>query len=300
MQRPNFFIIGAPKCGTSTLINELRWHPHIYAPLSYEPQWFSTDFSAIVDHDEQSYMNLFAGVQDKHIAIGEKSVIYMYSKVAIDNILAFNPESRFIVMLRNPVDLVYSWHSQLYYTFIEDVEGFKDAWALQEGRLRGEHIGPRCPVPFALQYREIGSLGKYLQRAQEKIPAGRLQVIFMEDFHADPEKVYRETLEFLGVPYAPRADVRKLNVNKRHRWRWLGLLLAHDTNTWGSRLIKRIDGLPLIRRFHLKYRLHEFNKVIYKREPLDPEFRKQLLAEFRDDIKLLAELTGRDLDHWLK
>jgi len=299
MQRPNFFIIGAPKCGTSTLINELRWHPHIYAPLSYEPQWFSTDFSAILDHSEQSYMNLFAGVEDKHIAIGEKSVIYMYSQVAVDNILAFNPDSRFIVMLRNPVDLVYSWHSQLYYTFIEHIESFEEAWALQESRQRGENIGERCPVPFALQYREIGSLGKYLQRVQQKVSADRLKIIFMEDFHADPEKVYRETLEFLGVPYAPRADVRKLNVNKRHRWRWLGMMLAHDTKSIGNSLIKRLDRLPLLRKFNVKYRLHEFNKVEYKREPLNGEFRKQLQAEFSDDIKLLAELTGRDLSHWL-
>jgi hypothetical protein len=121
----------------------------------------------------------------------------------------------------------------------------------------------------------------------------------MEDFHADPEKVYRETLEFLGVPYAPRADVRKLNVNKRHRWRWLGMMLAHDTKSIGNSLIKRLDRLPLLRKFNVKYRLHEFNKVEYKREPLNGEFRKQLQAEFSDDIKLLAELTGRDLSHWL-
>lgn len=300
MQRPNFFIIGAPKCGTSTLINELRWHPNVYVPLDFEPQWFSTDFSEILDHDEASYLRLFGGVQDKHTAIGEKSVIYMYSRVAIDNILKFNPESRFIIMLRNPVDLVYSWHSQLYYSFIEYVEDFKDAWELQESRQRGENIGDRCPVPFALQYREIGSLGKYLHRALEKIPPDRLHVIFMEDFHADPENTYRKTLDFLQVPYAPRADTRRLNANKRHRYRWLGVLLAHDTNTRASRLIKRIDRLPLIRKLQIKHRLHEFNKIEYKREPLSPDFRRKLQDEFADDIRLLEKLTNRDLSHWLQ
>jgi len=300
MEKPNFFIIGAPKCGTSTLINELRWHPQIYVPLDFEPQWFSSDFNSVVDHDEASYMRLFAGVTEQNKAIGEKSVIYMYSEVAIDNILQFNPDSRFIVMLRNPVDLVYSWHSQLYYSFIEDEENFTKAWELQDSRRRGKNIGPRCPVPFALQYKEIGSLGKYLQRALAKIPRDKLHVIFMEDYHADPEKTYVETLDFLDVAFAPRADKRRLNSNKRHRYRWLGILLAHDTNSLPSRWLKKFDQLPLIKKLRIKQKLHQFNKIEYQRSPLPVELKKRLQLEFKDDIQLLTELTGRDLSHWLQ
>jgi hypothetical protein len=48
-EKPNFFIIGAPKCGTSSLNNTLRWHPNIDVPLEYEPQYFCTDFQSIAD-----------------------------------------------------------------------------------------------------------------------------------------------------------------------------------------------------------------------------------------------------------
>ena len=122
----------------------------------------------------------------------------------------------------------------------------------------------------------------------------------MEDFHADADAVYRECLNFLGVPYEPRRDPRKLNSNKRHRIRWLGEMLAHDTNSRGSRAIDRLVKLPVLRNYPVKYWMHEFNKVEYKRKPLDPKLRQELINEFHDDIEMLSKLTGRDLSHWLQ
>ena len=300
MKRPNFFIIGAPKCGTSSLANTLRWHPNIYVPLAYEPQYFCTDFQSIADFTPESYLRLFDGVTEQHQAVGEKSVIYLYSDVAVDNILEFEPNARLILMLRNPVDLVYSWHSQLYYSFLENIGDFRTAWDMQTVRQQGKNIPQRCPVPFALQYREIGRLGKYTARLLAKAPREQVKIIFMEDVHADIEKTYSETLDFLKVDYAPRRDPRKLNSNKRHRSRWLGSHLAHDSQSNTSRVLSRIEKLPLIRKSHFRYRLHEWNKVEYKRPPLTPDMRQLLLAEFRDDVRELSELTGRNLDHWQK
>jgi hypothetical protein len=299
-RKPNFFIIGAPKCGTSSLINTLRWHPNVYVPLAFEPQYFCTDFQSIADYTPERYLKLFDAVTDEQKAVGEKSVIYLYSEVAVDNILEFDPNARLIVMLRNPVDIVYSWHSQLYYSFLEDIEDFSTAWGMQENRQQGEGIPKRCPVPFALQYREIGLLGKYMRKLFAKVPRNQVKVIFMEDFHADADKVYKDTLEFLNVPYMPRRDPRRLNSNKRHRFRWLGSTLAHDSKSLASRLLNSFEKLPLIRKFTVRYWLHEWNKIEYKRKPLSPELRKMLAAEFRDDINDLSELTGRDLSHWLR
>jgi hypothetical protein len=299
-RKPNFFIIGAPKCGTSSLNNTLRWHPNVYVPLSFEPQYFCTDFQSIADYTPESYLQLFDAVTDEQKAIGEKSVIYLYSEVAVDNILKFDPNARLIVMLRNPVDIVYSWHSQLYYSFLENIEDFATAWGMQEYRQQGKDIPERCPVPFALQYREIGSLGKYMRKLFAKAPRDQIKVIFMEDFHADANQVYKDTLEFLEVPYMPRRDPRRLNSNKRHRFRWLGSTLAHDSKSRASKILKKTLNLPLIRKIPLRYWLHEWNKIEYKREPLSPELRKMLVAEFRDDIIDLGEITGRDLSHWLK
>ena len=298
--KPDFFVIGAPKCGTSSFINTLRWHSRIYVPNAYEPQYFATDFSGIDRASEAGYLRLFRGVTDQHQAVGEKSVIYLYSEVAIENIQRFNPDYRLIVMLRNPVDLVYSWHSQLYWSFLEDEGDFETAWSMQERRKRGERIPSRNIAPFSLQYKEIGMLAKYLKRVQAKVPTDRLQMIFMEDFHADPDSVFQSTLDYLGVDHEPRRDARKLNVNKRHRWQWLGKLLAHDSRTVPSKLLRRLDRTRLLRDLQLKRRLHRFNRVEYKRNTLNPAMREHLTDVFRDDVLELAELTGRDLDHWLR
>jgi hypothetical protein len=301
-RKPNFFIIGAPKCGTSSLINTLRWHPNVYVPLVFEPQYFCTDFQYIAQshYTQESYLQLFDAVTDEQTAVGEKSVIYLYSEVAVDNILKLDPDARLIVMLRNPADLVYSWHSQLYYTFLEDIKDFATAWAMQERRSHGENIPERCHAPFALQYREIGQLGKYMRRLYAKAPREQIKVIFMEDFHADANQAYKETLEFLDVPYTPPRDTRRLNSNKRNRFRWLGSVLAHDSTTRASRLFDQFEKLPLVRKLTIRHWLHEWNKIEYNRKPLSPELRQMLITDFRDDINDLSELTGRDLSHWLR
>ena len=299
MKRPNFFIVGAPKCGTSTLANTLRWHPRIFVPLAFEPQFFSSDFNSIVDYTPESYLQLFEAASEQHAAVGEKSVIYLYSDKAVPAILEFDPNAKLIAMLRNPIDLVYSWHSQLHYSFIEHVEDFEAAWHLQESRAQGENIGERCRVPFALQYREIGMLGKYVRRLLERAPADQVKIIFMEDFHKDANAVYSDILQFLDVPYAPRRDARKINSNKRHRFRNLGILLAHDTNTRASRALRKLERIPLVKQIPIKYWLHEFNKIEYKRPPLSPVMRSMLREEFHDDVLELSTITGRDLSHWL-
>jgi hypothetical protein len=299
-RKPNFFIIGAPKCGTSSLINTLRWHPNVYVPLAYEPQYFCKDFQSIADYTPETYLQLFDAVTNEQTAVGEKSVIYLYSEVAVQNILEFDPNARLIVMLRNPVDLIYSWHSQLYYSFLENIEDFDAAWAMQERRSQGEQIPERCPVPFALQYREIGLLGKYLRKLYASAPHDQIKIIFMEDFQVDENQVYKETLGFLDVPYVPRRDQRRLNSNKRYRFRWLGSMLTHDATSPASRAFGYFEKLPLIRNFTIRHWLHEWNKIEYNRKPLSPELRQMLITEFRDDINDLSELTGRDLSHWLR
>lgn len=299
MKKPNFFIIGAPKCGTTTLNNILRSHPQIFVPFSFEPQFWCSDFAEIVDYTMESYLALFEDANASHLAAGEKSTIYLYSETAVKNILEFDPAARLIVMLRNPVDLVYSWHSQLYFSYMENVEDFEKAWALQESRKAGENISKHCKLPFSLQYREIGQLGKYMQRLYATAPHDQVMTILMEDFHGDTEKVYREVLDYLQVPFAPMQDQRRLNVNRQHRSRWLGELTAHGVSSPIRRFGRAIASLPGLRKLPIKHFIAQLNKVEVKRKPLSPEFRDVLTEEFRDDIGELEQVIGRDLQHWL-
>ena len=297
-----FFIVGAPRCGTTAMSRYLGKHPNICFSDPKETHYFLfADQTKSSDDLRREFLNAyFPHLSDEALMIGEGSISSLYSKDALQLILRTFRAPKFIVMLRNPVDLVYSWHAQLYYSFLEDIGDFSAAWQAQEQRARGELIPERCPIPFALQYREIGSLGKYVEKLLEDAPREQIKIIFMEDFHKDADAVYRECLDYLDVPYEPRRDPRKLNANKRHRFRWLGKLLAHDTRSRGSRLLNKFFKMPVVNKFQVKYWLHEFNKIEYKRPPLNPEIRSMLIEEFRDDIAKLAKVTGRNLDHWLQ
>ncbi len=299
MKKPNFFIIGAPKCGTTTLNNILRSHPQIFVPLSFEPQFWCSDFPEIIDYTTETYLDLFKDADANHLAVGEKSTIYLYSEMAVKNILDFDPDARLIVMLRNPVDLVYSWHSQLFFSYMENNSNFERAWALQDSRLAGKNISEHCKLPFSLQYREIGRLGKYIERLYATAPRAQVMTILMDDFHADNRKIYAEVLEYLGVPFAPMQDPRHLNANRRHRSRLLGSLLAHGTSSNLRRIGRTIAGLPGLRKLPIKRTLAELNKTEVKREPLSAEFRQMLIEEFREDVLKLEQLIERDIQHWL-
>ncbi len=108
---PDFFIAGAPKCGTTSLWNYLRAHQRCSCPLTRS----QTTFAAIclriyVLAPSREYEALFAAAPP-HALLGEASVFYLYSKVAIGQIMAHNVNARIIVMLRNPVEATRSMHS---------------------------------------------------------------------------------------------------------------------------------------------------------------------------------------------
>ncbi len=104
MRKPDFFIIGAPKCGTTALATYLAEHPNIQLSDPKEPHYFCKDLKAggpPVASDKDYVRRFFPGLEESGAsAAGEASVWYLYSDVAVRNILRFQPDAKFIVMLR--------------------------------------------------------------------------------------------------------------------------------------------------------------------------------------------------------
>src|SRR6056297_204893 len=98
IKKPNFFIIGAPKCGTTSMARYLGEHPDIFFSDPKEPNFFNTDFSEKIriTTEIKEYLKLFQGA-DKYRRVGEGTVWYFFSKEAILYILKFNPEAKFIL-----------------------------------------------------------------------------------------------------------------------------------------------------------------------------------------------------------
>jgi len=145
MRTPDFFIVGAPKCGTTAMSDYLRQHPEIYMPQRKEPHFFGSDLDAPYPYfirDKEQYFSLFAEAKDEK-RVGEASVWYLYSKRAAFEIKEFCPTASIIIMLRNPVDMIYSLHSQRLFTGNEDIPDFEEALEAEEDRKRGLRIPSR-------------------------------------------------------------------------------------------------------------------------------------------------------------
>jgi hypothetical protein len=299
-RHPDFFILGAPKCGTTALAEYLRQHPRVFMSSPKEPHYFCDDFDYYYAPGQRSldhYLRLFDDADDTHLAVGEASVWYLYSRTAAANIAAFAPDARAIVMVRNPLELVPSLHGQLLYEVDEDVRDPAAAWALQGARARGEHLPPGVRVPAFLQYGAAASLAGQIERVYASIPRERVLVIVFDDLRADAGAVYRRALEVLGVPDDGRSDFPRVNPNTVHRAPAVARLTQRPPKAAlaTARAVKRVTR---VRRLGILDRVRARNRVEAERAPLDPAFLDEMAAYFRDDVARLSELVGRDLTHW--
>jgi hypothetical protein len=301
-RRPNFFILGAPKCGTTALSEYLREHPRAFVSQPKEPHYFCGDFDyyyAPGERSEEHYLRLFDDATPDHLAVGEASVWYLYSADAARNIAAFDPDARAIVMLRNPVELVPSLHSQLLYMLDEDEPDAARAWELQDARRRGEHLPEHVRVPEFLQYGDAASLGAQLRRVHESIPPERVLTIVFDDLRADTGAVYRRAIDFLGLPDDGRAEFPRVNENKVHRAEAVARFTQRPPQALVSvaRGVKRVTG---VERLGVLDRVRRGNRQVAPRPETDPELTGERRAYFRDDVGELGELIGRDLSGWIE
>ena len=200
MHKPNLFIIGAPKCGTTFLYHYLKQHPEIHFPEFKEPHFFGSDLirkNGAYDLNLNNYQNLFNS--DKKI-IGEASTFYIFSKNAAKEIHAFNPDAKIIIMLRNLIDLTYSMHSQFVFSGDETIENFQQALNIEDKRLRGKKIPTQTTIVNKLFYTSnILSLPKNINSFINCFKAENIKFILLDEIKNEPEKVYVEVLKFLDV-----------------------------------------------------------------------------------------------------
>ena len=301
MGRPNFFIVGAPKCGTTALSEYLREHPAVLMSRPKEPHFFSRDFPyyyapgrATLEH----YLRLFDEAGPEHLAVGEASVWYLYSREALPAIKAFDPDARVIAMVRNPLDLVPSLHSQMSYVRDEDEPDPARAWALQPSRREGRNLPPSTRVPAFLQYGDVARLGAQIERAREVFPPEQLLTLVFDDLRSDPAATYARTLEFLGLPHDGRTEFPRINANKAHRRDAIARITQRPPRVLlrAAAGVKRILG---IERLGVLDRIRAHNRRQTERPAPDPAFVDEMREYFRDDVALLGRLLDRDLSGWL-
>ena len=292
MKRPNFFIVGAGGCGTTALYQYLNEHPEIYMSEIKEPNYFGRDSSF---KTEAEYLGLFAGAKNE-IRLGEATPLYLRSPRATEAIYKFDPNAKIIIMLRDPVSLMLSsyWRNRL--TGRERSPTFKEALAKQAGKTKADRDEP--PI-----YRSLPLLTEHVQRYFKRFGRMNVYVIIFDDFKQDTAAVYKRALDFLGVDVDFKTKFHVVNAHKQIRSQAIQkIFLATGLD------IPRLKRSKMARRLNriLPKSIVEIPlsllRIIYMREQpkpqVDPELKRQLEAEFVQEIERLGNLLGRNLCHW--
>lgn len=290
---PSLFLIGAPKCGTTSLAAWLSEHPDLFMCAPKEPDFYAPDVASSIEAGNiDAYRALFSSAQPDQIC-GEASTTYLRSQEAVAAVLEDAPDARLVVCLRHPIDLAASIHGQLVRTGREAETSFTKAWALQDTRRANPARRRSDHNPADQLYGDMAMLGTQVDRLLQVAPRDQVLFIFLEDMKRDPGSVYRAILTHAGAVDDGRKDFPVLNERRAPR----SLFLARLSHMGGA--FRRRLGFK--NGFGLGRMINRTNEAApTTRNAPDPSLQAELLDFFRNDIALLAKLTDRNLDHWLK
>jgi hypothetical protein len=288
LKKPNLFIVGAPRSGTTSLWSYLKDHPDIFMSAEKELYFFDSDLwarEAWAPTLEQ-YLANFSAATDEGI-IGEATPSYLRSKRAPAEIKCFNPEARIIIMLRNPLDVMHSLHSQGLRYGTEPIGDFEAALQADTARVGRESLGYHAFTDFPNQ----------VQRYFDVFGREHVHTIIFDDLKDNPASVYQDTLRFLnvGLNFAP--GFKMANANLQVRNARLQRILVHRPRAF--RGISRAL-LPKWLRTRVSRALLSSNVVSKARPPMDPELRRRLQRKFEPTVQQLGKLLDRDLSGWVQ
>jgi hypothetical protein len=298
---PNLFIVGAPKAGTTALASYLGTHPDVFV-AEKELSYFGSDLEFRTVRGRRwrigygTYLEWFARHGQARYRT-DRSVFYLYSSRAAEEIFSFDPDSRVIALLRNPVDQMHSQHSEMLFQGDEDLVSFEDALGAEAPRKRGERVPEGCQKVFALFYRDIARYHDQVERYYRLFGRDRVCVVLYDDLVADAASAYRRVLDFLGADPDHRPQFDVVNANKVVRSPRLRDLLRHAPS--GVRRLGRLVVPDEHARAALRRRLHVLNTRGQARPPMDRVLRARLTDEFAPEVHRLERLLDRDLGPWL-
>lgn len=313
-------IVGAPRTGTTSLARFLRNHPSVCFSKVKEPHFFSQwDMTSLADEElreavSKEYLGrFFANCAPGTSMLMEGSVTYLFVPEQMRPILKLWPDAKFIIGLRDPMQMIPSLYQRLLFLGDETVEDFDTAWRLVEERKNGRKIPRSCVEPRWLRYDELGKLGQYVEQFISVVGRERCFFALYDDVKKDSAALYREVLEFLGLPPFEHHDTEPKRRGRAYRIGWLQRLLKRPPGITrkimaGNQYRQRVESLEKLQKDNSivvraisrsRKALLRWNEVDARPIQMSPEVRSQIRANYKDDIAHLGEIIGRDLSHWL-
>jgi hypothetical protein len=311
---PNFFIVGAPKAGTTSLYHYLDQHPDVFMSPIKETNYFSaeirlenidTNWQKWAQREDKSlqeylrgpmqekrfggiisswsdYLKLFQNVNGEK-AIGEASVCYLWSTTAAQNIASTVPHAKIIMILRDPVERAFSQYKQAVASGLEG-RSFRD---LVDTNLHRKSDKFDLLYPFL----EFGLYHEQVKRYMELFSRENLRIYLYEDFRRASAETLSDIFRFLEVDpqFAPDTSERHLRSQvATHIWPISKLKKYRIWSPLKNTVPRRLR--PAVRRW-----MFSSGQSV----ELDPADRAYLRNYYRQDVDQLSTLINRDLHGWI-
>jgi Sulfotransferase family len=299
---PDFFLVGAPKAGTSALHSALAAHPHLFLSRIKEPKYYMCGDSPPPAYkgpgdahsnqewiwQRERYLALFDDAPDGSLR-GESTPFYLYNRDARRRIAADIPDAKLIAVLRDPVDRAYSNWMHLWMDGLEPRADIVEAISHEQKRVDAGW------APF-WHYRGLGMYGRQVKDLFDHFPREQVLLLRYKTLVDEPDLALNRVCDFLGVEGQELATIPSDNsrpfVRDGVRARTLGPVIRAGAAA-GAFLppqVWRTLSKPLISQLH--------KGGDPSRPKLTPEQRELLVAPHREDIALLEELTGESFEEW--
>jgi len=301
--KPNFLLVGAARCGTSSLYNYLRQHPEVFMPGNKELRYFVSENYLNISpedphHDSitektiyewQDYLDFFKDAAD-YKAIGEASVTYLYYyETSIPKIKEYLGDINILILIRNPVDRALSAHNYLVMRNLEHLS-FEECLMLESKRMENNWIPMRYYVDLGMYYNQVKAFMKYFSN---------VNITLNRDLENKPEESMKRIFNFLDVDetFIPNLSTRHNISGKPKSEKIHDIVLGRGRlHQFAKPIVKFILPDKLLRK--IKKKMKEDN--ILRNAVISTELRAKLIDVFKPDILKLQDLIQKDLSDWIK
>lgn len=295
--QPDFLVIGAPKCGTTSVYHYLRQHPQVFL-CPKETHYFVRDdpgYASVQTRSWEAYTDLFTAAEPEQKR-GEVAVRYLYSENSLNEIHERLPQCRLIAFVREPVARTIS---QYLMRFRTGGSKASDGGVLpNEADIREYFSDLNRDIVHWSEYH------RYLCRWFDKFPAEQIRVFLLEELETQPEETMRQVCEFIGVDPQHRIDATgRYNVSTSSDFNPLLVrlkrikLLRQLRNSRSLRALARM-ALPRTVRDHLIWRPQKAAAHISEKISIPEDVRESLFKHFAAQREQLQDLTGIDCSQW--
>ena len=293
--KPNTFLIGAQKCATTSIYNWLSQHPEICGPLAVK------DYEYFIREEYYSDTELLSSFYDK-VYNNEKIILqgcvhYIYFYKALERIKNYNPNSKFILVIRNPIERAISaYHYAVKFNY--ESLPIDEAFNMEDERIKTGNIRTLSELTYkthGLYYEQIKSFYEIFNKSQ-------LHIIFYEEVIGNPKEAIKKVYNFLEVDDLFIPEFKIMNITGKVRNKLLQRV------GFGDYPIRNFFVRKVLRTFlseekwaKLRFTIIHANTLKGKSnyyEDINKALKEELHLFFNKDIENLQKLLNVDLSNW--